>query len=177
MEIIETTVNDLIRFRDHYIYLVNDEPVLPLDCLTKDPVEVFSQHSDLRQHLTNLIRTVVQASDEKPERILHKLSLSMRTIEQIELSSTSEKARALYLRGKALNIIPVESDSRLQFSHDAKKTLLEATSLDPGLSEAWCELAEHEWMTDSPEDAIPPLQSALRLNVRIIRFESLPHPR
>ncbi len=50
-----------------------------------------------------------------------------------------EKARVSFLRGKALNVVPVGEES--QPSPDAKRALQKAIKLDPTLSDAWCELA------------------------------------
>uniref|UniRef100_A0A5K3FAZ3 TPR_REGION domain-containing protein n=1 Tax=Mesocestoides corti TaxID=53468 RepID=A0A5K3FAZ3_MESCO len=55
-------------------------------------------------------------------------------------------------------------EQKRESAAEAKTCLEKALQIDPGLSDAWCELAEHEWMLCEPERAVAPLQTTLKLN-------------
>ncbi|CDS43331.1 tetratricopeptide repeat protein 5 [Echinococcus multilocularis] len=156
MEELEATVDELLRLRDTWI-LKNTR--LSFEHLTEDPEKVFSLGSDL----ISLIREVVQISEEKAEkmatRVSHVLDLVAKVLHSHDLSTT-QKARTLLLKGKALTLtFPFAQDTE-----EVKSTLRKAIKLDSNLSDAWCELGEYEWMTSGPEGALPLLQTAFKLD-------------
>lgn len=157
MEEIEAAVDELLRLRDAWIL---ENTSLSFETLCEDPEKVFPPGSDL----TSLIREVVRASEEKAEkmatRVSHVLDLVAKFLHSHDLS-TSQKARALFLKGKVLALtVPFTQDTG-----EVKSTLEKVTKLDSDLSDVWCELAEYEWMTSGPESALPPLQTAFKLDV------------
>ncbi len=71
------------------------------------------------QHLLDIVRSVVQAADDKPERITEKVTSTTLAAERTNLSkfTTEEKARASFLRTKAPNVVP--GVEKIQPSPDA----------------------------------------------------------
>ncbi|VDM24164.1 unnamed protein product [Hydatigera taeniaeformis] len=156
MEEIETAVSEALRLRDTWLL---ENTTLSFENLREDPEQVFTPGNDL----TSLVREVVRASEEKAEkmasRVSHILSLVAKYLNSHNLS-TSQKAQALLLKGKVLNLtLPFIKDTG-----EVKSTLEKVIKLESGLPDAWCELAEYEWMINGPESALPPLQTAFKLD-------------
>lgn len=157
MEELEEAVNNLLRVRDTWVF---ENTQLTFDSLTEDPVKIFNQGTDF---LITLIREVVQESEEKSGKLAahvnEVITLVNRALSDSSDSlSPTQKAKILLLKGKALNVM-------VPPAQEAKATLEKAIELDPGLADAWCELAEYEWMTNGPEAALVPLHRALQINV------------
>ncbi|VDD82821.1 unnamed protein product [Mesocestoides corti] len=172
MDNLEVAVGELLWARDNWII---EASALSHDILTRDPVEVFRNVNHLEDEMTKLIRATVHASDEKTEQIVNKLAVVVDYVDKLDFSklSNADKAQAYLLKGKALNVAVPIMEQKRESAAEAKTCLEKALQIDPGLSDAWCELAEHEWMLCEPERAVAPLQTTLKLNVSGIMHASV----
>ena len=63
-----------------------------------------------------------------------------------ENAEHENKAAYLYMKGRALNVLP-------QYSSEAEEVLSRAVKLDPKLVDAWNELGESYWKKDDIKEA------------------------
>ncbi|XP_067391403.1 tetratricopeptide repeat protein 5-like [Emydura macquarii macquarii] len=80
----------------------------------------------------------VEDAGRKPQDVREEMQKTLQQMDEIVTGCSQGRARALMLKGKALNVTP-------DYSPQAEELLAKAVKLDPELVEAWNQLGEAYW--------------------------------
>ena len=137
-------VDELYEFRDQFfenypIELANERPRM-LDEKLKDCIKAIDK-------LEIKSKSLYTSPNESGDNTLTTLDQENERIDSFDSpDSIHEKARALYLRGRALNVTT---------KHDAEseRLLSKSVKLEPSFVEAWNELGESYWKREDVDNA------------------------
>ena len=137
-------VDELYEFRDQFfenypIELANERPRM-LDEKLKDCIKAIDK-------LEIKSKSLYTSPNESGDNTLTSLDQENERIDSFDSpDSIHEKARALYLRGRALNVTT---------KHDAEseRLLSKSVKLEPSFVEAWNELGESYWKREDVDNA------------------------
>ncbi|KAJ9577774.1 hypothetical protein L9F63_005656 [Diploptera punctata] len=124
------TINDTLQV-DHKAIDVLSEKI--------DKLYIFRDHYFEKRSLEN--------ASQKSGDVENELKSILHYFEDLKENAEQEnKAAYLYMKGRALNVLP-------QHSSEAEEVLSRAVKLDPKLVDAWNELGESYWKKDDIEEA------------------------
>ncbi|PSN54645.1 Tetratricopeptide repeat protein 5 [Blattella germanica] len=139
VDVLNEKLNELYIYRDHYFEKNSLENASQkIEDVENEMKGILQSFEDLKGRRSGGHKFILHITASKP--ITNKIFFFTECAEQ------ENKAIYLYMKGRALNILP-------HHSKEAEEVLSRAVKLDPKLVDAWNELGECYWKKDDIEEA------------------------